>query len=141
VYILKNPIDTNQKWPETDPLDWVAVPASDVSGNIFDVNIDQPVDSSPLINSPIVFDLSHLPLAERTGWGWAVGGVPGNGPIAQFVSIAEARALGVAASTLSGLTGPPQILLDVTPSSVLLPTGSPFTLTVPLVDGSSPLAY
>jgi hypothetical protein len=141
VFILKNPVDTNQKWPETDPLDWVAVPASLVSANIFDINIDQPADTMPLINSPIVFDLSHLPLAERTGWGWAVGGVPGNGPIAQFVSIAEARAFGVAASTLSGLTGPPQILLDVTPSSVLLPTGSPFTLTVPLVDGSSPLAY
>jgi hypothetical protein len=80
-------------------------------------------------------------LAARTGWGWAVGGVPGNGPIAQFVSIAEARAFGVAASTLSTLTGAPQILLDVTPSSVLLPTGSPFTLIVPLVEGSSPLSY
>jgi hypothetical protein len=117
------------------------VPASLVSANIFDINIDQPVDSVPLINSPIVFDLSHLPLAARTGWGWAVGGVPGNGPIAQFVSIAEARAFGVAASTLSGQAGAPQILLDVTPSSVVLPTGSPFTLTVPLVAGSTPLSY
>jgi hypothetical protein len=141
VFILKNPIDTNQKWPETDPLDWVAVPASDVSGNIFDVNIDQPVDSSPLINSPIVFDLSHLPLAERTGWGWAVGGVQGNGPVAQFVTIAEARAFGVSASTLSSVAGAPQILLDVTPSSVVVPVGSPFTLSVPLVVGSAPLSY
>jgi Concanavalin A-like lectin/glucanases superfamily/Bacterial lectin/PA14 domain len=141
VFILKNPIDTNQKWPETDPLDWVAVPASVVSANIFDVNIDQPADSSPLINSPIVFDLSHLPLAERTGWGWAVGGVQGNGPVAQFVSIAEARAFGVSASTLSSLAGAPQILLDVTPSSVVVPVGSPFTLSVPLVVGSTPLSY
>jgi hypothetical protein len=141
VYILKNPIDTNQKWPETDPLDWVAVPASDVSGNIFDVNIDQPVDSSPLINSPIVFDLSHLPLAERTGWGWAVGGVQGNGPVAQFVTIAEARAFGVSASTLSSVAGAPQILLDVTPSTVVVPVGSPFSLSVPLVVGSAPLSY
>jgi len=141
VFILKNPMDTNQKWPETDPLDWVAVPASLVSANIFDINVDQPVDTVPLINSPIVFDLSHLPLAERTGWGWAVGGVPGNGPGAQFVSLAEARAFGAAASSISGLVGPPQILLDVTPASVLLPTGSPFTLSVPLVAGSLPLSY
>jgi hypothetical protein len=117
------------------------VPASLVSANIFDLDVDQPVDTVPLINSPIVFDLSHLPLAARTGWGWAVGGVPGNGPVAQFVSIAEARAFGVAASTLSGLVGAPQILLDVTPASVLLPTGSPFTLSVPLVAGSIPLSY
>ena len=141
VFILKNPIDTNQKWPETDPLDWVAVPASLVSGNIFDLNIDQPVDTAPLVNSPIVFDLSHLPLAERTGWGWAVGGVPGNGPVAQFVSIAEARAFGVSASSVSGLAGAPQILLDVTPSSVVVPVGSPFTLSVPLVVGSTPFSY
>jgi len=141
VFILKNPIDTNQKWPETDPLDWVAVPASLVSANIFDVNIDQPADTAPLINSPIVFDLSRLPLAERTGWGWAVGGVPGNGPVAQFVTIAEARAFGVSASTLSGLAGAPQILLDVTPSSAVVPVGSPFTLSVPLVVGSTPLSY
>ena len=141
VFILKNPVDTNQKWPETDPLDWVAVPASVVSANIFDINIDQPVDSTPLINSPIVFDLSHLPLAERTGWGWAVGGVPGNGPLAQFVTIAEARAFGVSASTLSSVAGAPQILMDVTPSSVMVPVGSPFTLSVPLVVGSTPLSY
>jgi hypothetical protein len=141
VFILKNLIDTDQKWPETDPLDWVTVPASLVSGNIFDLNVDQPVGTSPLVNSPIVFDLSHLPLAERTGWGWAVGGVPGNGPVAQFVSIAEARAFGVSASTLSSLAGAPQILLDVTPSSVLVPVGSPFTLSVPLVVGTAPLSY
>jgi hypothetical protein len=94
-----------------------------------------------LINSPIVFDLSHLPLAERTGWGWAVGGVQGNGPVAQFVSIAEARAFGVSASTLSSVAGAPQILLDVTPSSVVVPVGSPFSLAVPLVVGSPPLSY
>ena len=141
VFILKNPIDTNQKWPETDPLDWAAVPASLVSASIFDVNVDQPVGTAPLINSPIVFDLSLLPIAERTGWGWAVGGVPGNGPVAQFVSIAEARAFGVSASTLSTLAGAPQILLDVTPSAVMVPAGSPFTLSVPLVVGSAPLSY
>ena len=141
VFILKNPIDTDQKAPETDLVDWVAVPASDVSGNIFDVNIDQPADSSPLVNSPIVFDLSHLPLSERTGWGWAVGGVQGNGPVAQFVSIAEARAFGVSASSFSSVAGAPQILLDVTPSSVLVPVGSPFTLSVPLVVGTEPLSY
>ena len=36
---------------------------------------------------------------------------------------------------------PPQILLDVTPSSVVVPVGSPFTLSVPLVVGSTPLSY
>ncbi|HEY5911908.1 MAG TPA: LamG-like jellyroll fold domain-containing protein [Verrucomicrobiae bacterium] len=142
IFILKNPIDTNMKWPETDPLDWIAVPASLVSANIFDMTVDQPVDTVPLINSPIVFDLSHLPLAARTGWGWAMGGVPGNGPVAQFVSIAEARAFGVAASTvLVGMGSLPQILLDITPSSVYLPSGSPLTLSVPLVVGSAPLNY
>jgi hypothetical protein len=61
--------------------------------------------------------------------------------VAQFVSIAEARAFGVSASTLSSLAGAPQILLDITPSSVLVPVGSPFTLSVPLVVGSAPLSY
>ena len=142
VFILKHPVDTNQREPETDPADWVAVPASLVSGSMFDLNIDQATGTTPLVNSPIVFDLSHLPLAERTGWGWAIGGVPGNAITgAQFVSIAEARAFGVPASTLSSLAGAPQILQDVTPSSALLLAGYPFTLSVPWVVGSTPLHY
>jgi len=140
VFILKHPVDTNQKWPETDPADWVAVPATLVSGNIFGFNPDSPAGTVPLPNSPIVFDLSHLPLADQIGYGWAVGGVHGNGPAAQFVSIAEARAFGSPASTLS-VAGAPQIPVDITPSSALLPVGSPFTFSVPLVLGDTPFSY
>jgi hypothetical protein len=141
VFILKNPLDTNQKWPETDPTDWVAVPATLLSDNVFDLAPDAPAGTVPLPNSPIAFDLSHLPLAQRTGWGWAVGGVPGNGPTAEFVSIAELCSFGVPASAVAGLAGAPQILLDVTPQRLVVPAGFPLQLAVPLVVGSPPLSY
>jgi hypothetical protein len=141
VFILKNPVDTNQKFPETDPADWVPVPATLLSDNIFDLQPDAPANTVPPPNTPIAFDLSHLPLAQRTGYGWALGGVQGNGPVAQFVSIAEARAFGVPASTVASVTGAPQILIDTTPRTVLIPPGFPFALSVPMVVGSAPLHF
>jgi hypothetical protein len=43
------------------------------------------------------FDLSGIPAAERTGWGWAIGGVDGNANAAgvvNFVSVTELSATG-----------------------------------------------
>ena len=85
VYILKHPIDSNQTAPETDPADWLEVPAKLVSPNQFQSTIDT---SAPA--TPIVFDLSNVPDSDRTGYGWAVGGVPGNGG-ASFITIAYAN--------------------------------------------------
>jgi hypothetical protein len=87
-----------------------------------------------------VFDLSALPYSQRTGYGWAVGGVPGNGPTAQFVSIAELRAYGVSAAALTNVAASPQILLDLSPHSLTLPGGLPLTWSV-LATGTQPIAY
>ena len=109
-----------------------------LSDNIFDLTPDAPANTVPLPNSPIAFDLSHLPLAQRTGWGWALGGAQGNGPVAQFVSIAEARAFGVPASSFT-VAGAPQVMLDL-PTSVAQPAGLPLSLAV-YATGTQPITY
>ena len=73
IYILKNPVDTGSTRPETDPTNWLEVTgAVETTGHVF----------NPLgQNGPggtINFDLSTIPAAQRTGWGWAIGGVDGN---------------------------------------------------------------
>lgn len=135
VYILKNPIDTNQRYPEYDPADWTLVQATLLSGNVFNYGIDGPANAAP-VNTPIVFDLSRLPSALRTGFGWAVGGVPAN-QAAHFLSITELRAFGVAAADETN--GAPQVLLDL-PASVSSPAGAPLTLTV-YAAGAQPISY
>ena len=103
VYILKNPADSNQTRPETDPTDWAEVPATLISGSQFHATIDP--GQSP--ESPIVFDLSALSAAQRNGFGWAVGGVKGSGAN-DFISVAEVASYGTAGSTLAfAFTGQP----------------------------------
>ena len=41
VYILKNPTDSNQTRPETDPTDWAEVPAKLISGSQFHATMDR----------------------------------------------------------------------------------------------------
>jgi hypothetical protein len=135
VYILKNPIDTNQRYPELDPADWTLVPATLLSGNTFNYALDGPANAAP-VNTPIVFDLSHLPLAQRTGYGWAVGGVPAN-QAAHFVSITELRSFGVAVADETN--GAPQVLLDL-PPSLSSPAGAPLALAV-YAAGTQPISY
>src|SRR5262249_38301629 len=79
IYILKQPIDPNQSRPESTPSvngapAWVQVPGTIISGNVYQWEIDGPTGSLE-VNGPTTFDLSHLPAAMRTGYGWAVGGV------------------------------------------------------------------
>ncbi len=135
VYILKNPVDTNQRYPESDPSDWVQVPANLMSGNVFNYGLDGPVGAPT--NTPIAFDLSHLPLSQRTGYGWAVGGVPAN-QAAHFLSITELRGFGAAATAYT-VAGAPQVMLDL-PASLSQPAGLPLTLTV-YATGTQPISY
>lgn len=96
VYILKNAVDTDRARPEFD-TNWVEVAAHLVSGAKFDPALDGATGVlTP--NTPITFDLGHLPLNTRAGFGWAVGGVPGDGP-AIFVSVSELRGYGVPLSS------------------------------------------
>jgi hypothetical protein len=95
VFILKNPVDTDMTQPQSDPTDWIQVPARLITGNVFQLETDGP-NGSFTTNTPITFDLTGLPLDERTGYGWAVGGVPANG-INSFLSISELSSFQVAA--------------------------------------------
>lgn len=141
VFILKNPVDSNQTAPENDPADWVQVPASLISGNPFQVvGPDGPANAAP-INTPIAFDLSQLPLSQRTGYGWAVGGVIGNQLFdGQFLSIAKLRSFGTTAAAATGGSGAPTIAFNPTPQNQTLPAGFPLTYTV-VASGAQPISY
>ncbi|HWF19866.1 MAG TPA: LamG-like jellyroll fold domain-containing protein [Verrucomicrobiae bacterium] len=149
VYILKQSIDPNSSRPESTPSvngapAWVQVPATLISGNTYSWEIDGPVNSLE-VNGPTAFDLSHLPASQRTGYGWAVGGVVPNAlgsaytgitPAAEFLSLSELRGFGV---TPSAVTGAPQVLEDI-PSTLAYPEGLPLALSV-LVGGTQPISY
>lgn len=149
VYILKQAIDPNQSRPELTPTvnsapAWVQVSGTLVSGNPYQWEIDGTVNSLE-VNSPTAFDLSHLPASQRTGYGWAVGGVVPNGlgsaytgitPAAEFLSLSELRGFGV---TPGSITGAPQVLADL-PSTLVYPEGLPLSLSV-LVGGTQPITY
>jgi hypothetical protein len=101
IYILKNPVDTDQTAPEDDPANWVEVAATETGGHVFDpiVAFGQPGDT-------LTFSLTG-PAAERTGYGWAVGGVDGNqrdDGLFNFISVTEVSAVGTVVSG-NGLLG------------------------------------
>lgn len=137
VFLLKRPVNTFQNPPETDPLNWVEVPARLLSGNVFNYGMDGPAGTPT--QTPIAFSLAHLPPDQRTGYGWAVGGVVGDGPTVQFVSIAELRAYGAPVANATN-AGPPVILSDVQPPSLTQPLGLPLTFSV-LAAGRQPISY
>lgn len=141
VFLQKTTADTNQNPPEDDPANWIEVPAVPMSGNIFDREIAVPANTTPLPNNVIAFDLSALPLAQRSGYGWAIGGVRGNAlpGQARFVTVSELRGFGQAASTFT-VAGAPQFVLDLQPSSITKLAGAPLTLST-LVAGTQPLHY
>jgi len=116
VYLLNNPVDTDQTPPESDLINWTEVPGALISGNVFDAAVDAPTGTPPP-NSPIVFDLSRLPYPQRTGYGWAVGGVAGDGPAAQFVSVAELRAFGDPLAE----PGAPKLVITITGGQIVIP--------------------
>ena len=147
VYLLKSPVDTSANPPETNP-NWIQVPATLVSGNIFSWEVDAPTGTTPAPNSPIAFDLSHLPLNQRTGYGWAVGGVRGNAltgtgigitPANEFLSLSELSGFSVAPGSV-GVSGAPQIILDAAPATQTVLGGSPLSIPVYAV-GTQPITY
>jgi hypothetical protein len=54
------------------------------------------VGPNPLTDTPIVFSLTNVEANARTRYGWAVGGVPGDGATG-FISVNELRRYGIAA--------------------------------------------
>jgi hypothetical protein len=85
VFILKKPVDTNSTPPENDPANWREAPWKPLVGSAF-----QP---EPCGNPGTVLEIALTALSEEdsTGYGWAVGGVPGNGS-GQYISVTELRA-------------------------------------------------
>ena len=88
VFVLKNDIDTNNTRPESDG-NWLDVTAGAqrISPNTFGpVN-----DTSDNYKRTVVYDMRGVPVADRTAYGWAVGGVAGNGS-AYFITVDELAA-------------------------------------------------
>ena len=85
IFILKNPVDTGNIPPESDPTNWREIPLQAVSNTAF--------TAKPAAGPGEVLGISLAGLSpeKRTGYGWAVGGVPGNGSLG-YVSIVELRA-------------------------------------------------
>ena len=108
VFVLQNNVDTNDVRPESDPTNWLDVTAAAqrISPNTFStVNLPDHVlgNGSDDLNKTLVYDMRGVPVADRTGYGWAVGGVAGNGS-AYFISIDE-----LAAFTTQGPPEPPEL--------------------------------
>jgi hypothetical protein len=75
-------IDTNTTLPENDPTNW---------REVFGATLIREADAE-------MFDLTGLPLADRQGYGWAIGGVNGDGNNAatpqNFITVSELSASG-----------------------------------------------
>lgn len=142
LFIQKTQVDTNQNPPENDASNWMEVPAVLMSGNIFDGQIAVPANITPLPNATVAFDLSDLPAAQRTGFGWAIGGVPGNAipGWARFVTVAELRGFAASAQSLTNISGPPEFALNVQPAVSTRLAGGRLTLYT-IVTGTQPLSY
>src|SRR5207247_3860000 len=80
--------------------------------------------------------------SQRTGFGWAIGGVPGNAipGTARFVTVAELRGFGVPASTFTNVTGAPQFALNVHPVSMTKLAGASLAFNT-VVTGTQPISY
>ena len=86
IFILQTPVDTGSTSPESDSINWRELPLRRGYGIPFDPN----PDANP--GAVIEIPLTGFP-SGRVGYGWAIGGVAGNGP-AGYVSITELRAYG-----------------------------------------------
>jgi len=89
VFILVNPVDSGSMPPESNPADWRELPTPQVS---YGTPFDAKADANP--GEVMEFVLTGYPAEHRTGYGWAIGGVDGNGS-ARYVSITELRGYGV----------------------------------------------
>jgi MYXO-CTERM domain-containing protein len=93
IFILKNPVDTDTTRPEEDPTNWVEITGfTETTGHVFSSDV------VPGSGGTMTFDLAAIPAANRTGYGWAVGGVDGNSNpetlAINFVSVSEISATG-----------------------------------------------
>ncbi len=88
VFILTKPIDPGSAPPESDPAHWRQLPLGQLSyGDPFDAK----PDANP--GKPLEWVLTGCRERDRIGYGWAVGGVAGDGD-GNFVSITELRGYG-----------------------------------------------
>ena len=88
IFILKNPVDTGSTPPEDDPANWRELPLGRLS-------YGDPFHAAADVNPGTAVEWALTTAAEdRTGYGWAVGGVKGNGE-AGYISITELRAYGM----------------------------------------------
>jgi hypothetical protein len=105
IFILKNPVDTNTTRPETDPTNWAEITgATETTGHLFSPTV------TPGPGGTVRFDLSSIPADQRTGFGWAVGGVDGNANamgVVNFISVGELAATGAL------IPGPHNLELEV----------------------------
>lgn len=83
VYVLKNNVDTNQSDPALDPTNWTEITGTLVGSHPFAVQQSfsgWPVEFAVNV-TPLTFDLSSIADATKTGYGIAVGGVPGSADV------------------------------------------------------------
>jgi hypothetical protein len=98
LFILKTNTDPSKTRPETPGSGYAEVigaPLTSPSPPTFDEAVANPAgqDGLPTDQTPIIFDLTSLPLAVRTGYGFAIGGVSGDGGV-HFISVSEMSATG-----------------------------------------------
>ncbi len=84
LFILKKPVDTNQMPPEDDLEHWQELPYQPLYGAFSQ-------KASPGPGAVFELALTGSSPEDRTGYGWALGGVPGNGSQG-YVSVTELRA-------------------------------------------------
>ncbi len=89
VFILKKPGDTDRVRPESDPANWRELRLDQMFyGNAFDAK----ADANP--GAVLEFLLTSFSEEQRTGYGWALGGAPGDGSDG-YVSVTELRGYGI----------------------------------------------
>jgi hypothetical protein len=88
LFVLKHHVDTNQTLPETDHANWRELSLRPLYGASF-----KP-DAGPGPGEVLEIPLAGFCVEDRTGFGWAIGGVKGNGRTG-FVSVTELRAYGI----------------------------------------------
>lgn len=96
VYILRAPYDTEGIRPELSGL-WEEVSATTTA-------VFNPISVQGY--QEVTFDLTALPESQRSGFGWAIGGVDGNqnsGGCCNFITVSELEATGDAATNLTQL--------------------------------------
>lgn len=98
LYLLTTNADPDRTHPEAVGSGYVQIVGASLTSPV-SPNFDEPpenpsgTDGNPTDDSPIIFDLTGLPAVLRTGYGWAIGGVSGDGGV-HFISVSEMSATG-----------------------------------------------